>query len=267
MGRGTTGKRGSPTGGGRAFSDGNLSPPCIGPDGMDCKPSMGLSKEQQSEALWACHSFRPTKESSLKEARASFSRQISVNWFEEQHLPSEMAGAAESRENGRASIADEWFMEENARYSTLKPLTVCLWEGRVSFSSNFSGEGVVMGMKERSDIGSMVKESEGRLSFTPLRVYPAKERDGQMGAGISFLEEEGRDDRAEKEDDDEKSWRYSCLARFCQYLGMPTEGFEREILRLLNRIRERRDVSKRVTGKKRKGQRMSKFDRELKKLE
>ena len=83
MGRGTAGKRGSPAGGGRAFSDGNLSPPCIGPDGMDCKPSMGLSKEQQSEALWACHSFRPTKESSLKEAKASFSRKISVNWFEE----------------------------------------------------------------------------------------------------------------------------------------------------------------------------------------
>ena len=116
-----------------------------------------------------------------------------------------MAGAAESRENGRASIADEWFMKENARYSTLKPLTVCLWGGRVSLSANFSGEGAVMGMKERSDIGSMVKESEGRLSFTPLRVYPAKERDGQMGAGISFLGEEGRDGKAEKEDDDEES--------------------------------------------------------------
>ena len=62
-----------------------------------------------------------------------------------------------------------------------------------------------MGMEERSDIGSVVKESEGRLSFTPLRVYPAEERDGQMGAGISFLEEEGRDGKAEKEDDDEES--------------------------------------------------------------
>ncbi|KAL6349398.1 hypothetical protein AAG906_034055 [Vitis piasezkii] len=41
----------SSRGSGRAFSDGNLSPPCIGPDGMDCRPSMGLSEEQQSEAL------------------------------------------------------------------------------------------------------------------------------------------------------------------------------------------------------------------------
>ena len=96
---------------------------------------------------------------------------------------------------------------------------------------------------------------------------PAEERDDQMGEDIYFLLEEGRDDRAKKEDDDEESWRYSFLARFCQCLGMPAEGFEREILKLLNRIRERRDCSERVTGKKRKSQRLSKFDWELKKLE
>ena len=124
-----------------------------------------------------------------------------------------------------------------------------------------------MVMEERCEIDTVVKESEGRLNFTPLRVCSVEERDDQMGVGISFLVEEGRDDRAEKEDDDEDSWRYSCLARFCQYLGMPAEGFEREILQLLNRIRERRDVSERVTGRKRKGQRLSKFDWELKKLE
>ena len=48
---------------------------------------------------------------------------------------------------------------------------------------------------------------------------------------------------------------------------MPSEGFESEILKLLNRIRERRDRSERVSGKKRKRQRISRFDRELKKLE
>ena len=36
-----------------------------------------------------------------------------------------------------------------------------------------------------------------------------------MGVSISFLLEEERDDRAEKDDDYDKSWRYSCLARFC----------------------------------------------------
>ncbi|RVW99025.1 hypothetical protein CK203_019082 [Vitis vinifera] len=263
-------EKGQSSGGsGRAYSEGHSSPPRFGPNGVECRPSMGLSEEQPSEALWACHSFRPTKESRLKEAKASFGRPLSVNWFEEQLLPGEMVVAAERSENGRASCADEWLMEENAMYSTLKPSTVCLWGGWVSSSSIFSGGrgGVVMAMEERCEIDTVVKESEGRLNFTPLRVCSVEERDDQMGVGISFLVEEGRDDRAEKEDDDEDSWRYSCLARFCQYLGMPAEGFEREILQLLNRIRERRDVSERVTGRKRKGQRLSKFDWELKKLE
>ena len=48
---------------------------------------------------------------------------------------------------------------------------------------------------------------------------------------------------------------------------MPSEGFESEILKLLNRIRERRDCSERVIEKKRKGQRLSRFDHELKKFE
>ena len=88
-----------------------------------------------------------------------------------------------------------------------------------------------------------------------------------MGVGVSFMLEEGRGEGVEKEGEDEESWRYSCLARFCQCLGMPSEGFEREILQLLNKIRERRDCSERVTGKKRKGKGLSRFDRELKKLE
>ena len=48
---------------------------------------------------------------------------------------------------------------------------------------------------------------------------------------------------------------------------MPTEGFGSEILKVLNRMRERRDHSEMVSEKKRKGQRPSRFDRELKKLE
>ena len=64
-----------------------------------------------------------------------------------------------------------------------------------------------------------------------------------------------------------ESWRYSCLAKFCHCLEMPIEGFEGEILKLLNRMKERRERFERVSGKKRKGQRSSRFDRELKKLE
>ena len=48
---------------------------------------------------------------------------------------------------------------------------------------------------------------------------------------------------------------------------MPIEGCEREILKLLHKMRDRRDRSENLSGKKRKGQRTSSFDRELKKLE
>ena len=86
---------------------------------------MGFLEGQPIEALWACPSFRPTKERHLKEARVSFNQSPLVNWFEEQLLPSESFVAAKRSENGRASFADEWLMEENVRYSTLKPSTVC----------------------------------------------------------------------------------------------------------------------------------------------
>ena len=42
------------------------------------------------------------------------------------------------------------------------------------------------------------------------------------------------------------------MAKFCLCLGMPIEGFESEILKLLNRMRERRDRFERVSGKKRR---------------
>ena len=122
-------------------------------------------------------------------------------------------------------------------------------------------------IKESRGFDALLKESEGKLTLSPLRVCPVEGRVGYKVVGDSFLLEEGRDERVEKEGEDEEVWRYSCLARFYQCLGMPSEGCESEILKLLNRMRERRDRSERVNGKKRKGQRPLRFDRELKKLE
>ena len=122
-------------------------------------------------------------------------------------------------------------------------------------------------IKESRGFDALLKESEGKLTLSPLRVCPVEGRVGYKVVGDSFLLEEERDERVEKEGEDEEVWRYSCLARFYQCLGMPSEGCESEILKLLNRMRERRDRSERVNGKKRKGQRPLRFDRELKKLE
>ena len=48
---------------------------------------------------------------------------------------------------------------------------------------------------------------------------------------------------------------------------MPTESFEGEILMLHKRMNERREYFEKLIGKKRKGQKPSRSDRELKKLE
>ncbi|RVW51403.1 hypothetical protein CK203_097169 [Vitis vinifera] len=87
--------------------------------------------------------------------------------------------------------------------------------------------------------GGSFQETEGELTVSPLNVCLAEERLGEKVVGGSFPLKEGRDDRVEKEGEDVELWR----------------------------MRERRDRFERVSGKKRKGQRPSRFDRKLKKLE
>ena len=140
--------------------------------------------------------------------------------------------------------------------------------GWVSSSSPFSKvERALIEVEKSRGMDAFLKENEGELTVSPLRVCTAEERLDEKVVGESFLLKERRDERVEKVEEDEELWRYGCLAKFCQCLGMPTEGFESEILKLLNRMRERRDRSEKVSRKKRKGQRPSRFDRELKKLE
>ncbi|RVX05910.1 hypothetical protein CK203_023878 [Vitis vinifera] len=64
-----------------------------------------------------------------------------------------------------------------------------------------------------------------------------------------------------------KGWNSSCLAKFSRCLGMPTKGFEKEILYLLRRMEGRID-QKGQDGASRKMKSLpSKFVKELKKLE
>ena len=65
----------------------------------------------------------------------------------------------------------------------------------------------------------------------------------------------------------DEGWNSSCLAKFSRCLGMPTEGFEKEILYLLRRMEGRID-QKGQDGASRKTKSLpSKFVRALKKLE
>ncbi|RVW41542.1 LINE-1 reverse transcriptase-like [Vitis vinifera] len=95
----------------------------------------------------------------------------------------------------------------------------------------------------------------------------AEERMVERSTSGFFPQIDGRKEWGEEAEKNMESWSYSCLAKFCHCLGMPTEGCEREILKLLHKMRDRRDRSENLSGKKRKGQRTSRFDRELKKLE
>ena len=45
----------------------------------------------------------------------------------------------------------------------------------------------------------------------------------------------------EEEGGNLESWKFSCLAKFCHCLGMPTKDFEGEILKLLRGMIERKE--------------------------
>ena len=62
--------------------------------------------------------------------------------------------------------------------------------------------------------------------------------------------------------DQGSGWNDSSLAKFSKTLGFSTVGVEGEVLKLLLRLKSRRDQ-----GKKKGNAGMTRFDREVKKLE
>ncbi|RVW39190.1 hypothetical protein CK203_078185 [Vitis vinifera] len=65
----------------------------------------------------------------------------------------------------------------------------------------------------------------------------------------------------------EPCWQSSCLAKFSRCLGMPTEGFEGEILFLLKRMKEMKIQKGKLDGRKKRILESSRFEKELRKLE
>ena len=57
------------------------------------------------------------------------------------------------------------------------------------------------------------------------------------------------------------SWESSCLAKFSEFLGFPTKGFEKEILDLLRNL-----MAQQKSGKDKGNMSVSKSDRELRRL-
>ena len=70
-----------------------------------------------------------------------------------------------------------------------------------------------------------------------------------------------------EEGEKDEGWSSSCLVKFSRCLGMPTEGFEEEILYLLRRMKGRIEQKSQNGACRKTKSSASKSSRELKKLE
>ena len=119
----------------------------------------------------------------------------------------------------------------------------------------------------------------GGIDMDPLRMIMADGREAEVlgSPGMVFgtvgkkaEKVVGWDITEERNEGSEQCWQSSCLARFSRCLGMPTEGFEGEILLLLKRMKERKlqkGKKGNQDGRKKRKMESSKFEKELRKLE
>ena len=111
----------------------------------------------------------------------------------------------------------------------------------------------------------------GEENLEPLRVVAADGREWGIEFSGALIEEgEGfvvADSRTNGEQNEAsepwsyESWEKSCLAKFSDFLGFPTKGFEKEITNLLRNL-----VNAQKAGKGKECQSLSKSERELRKL-
>ncbi|KAL6345748.1 hypothetical protein AAG906_017492 [Vitis piasezkii] len=161
---------------------------------------VGLSKKEGSAMFVSCKpicecwsdlGLNPHKaflHEPLKEPRASFCQLRSKGWFAEEFLASRMISEMEKGH------------QEASRYSFFEPSSVCIWRGRDSSSSPFSGvEGALIKVEESRDADVFLKENERELSVSPLSVCLVEERLVEKVDGESYPLKEGRDERVEKE--------------------------------------------------------------------
>ena len=190
---------------------------------------------------------------------------------------------------GRLKLTDEALLDEASRYPLhLKLLILSLGLGVSSPSTPFLGPDVVVLGKEGVSNG-MCGAAEGARSRALLReerleVFLACERwnltpraasgsaSGSELAIVPFgvdLESPLAETMALQleEGEGEEGWSSSYLAKFSRCMGMPTEGFEEEILYLLRRMRGRIEQKSQDWEYRKTKSSASKSNRELKRLE
>ena len=177
-------------------------------------------------------------------------------------------------------ITGEALMEEASRYTGYHPCSL-FSSGKRDFSSSSTSpgqDGVIIIIDGGSERGCC-SEAVGGADLGPLRVILADGKEAEvfgLSRRANGVVEEVIEDVLkrviqevveERDEVGEPCWHSSCLAKFSRCLGMPTEGFEGEILFLLKRMKERKLQKGKLDGRKRKKLESSKFERELRKLE
>ncbi|RVX08890.1 hypothetical protein CK203_011084 [Vitis vinifera] len=189
---------------------------------------------------------------------------------------------------GRLKITDEALLDEASRYPLCHKLSlVSLGLGFSSSSPFFLGPGVsVMGIEGASNgsVGSteearsrvplhdeLIEDfsahkgqnkplwaSLGAASGSKLAIVPYRSGfESPLAERMALQLEEGERD---------EGWSSSCLVKFSRCLGMPTEGFEEEILYLLRRMKGRIEQKSQNGACRKTKSSASKSSRELKKL-
>ena len=130
---------------------------------------------------------------------------------------------------------------------------------------------------EKPKEGNDLKGGEGDLDVEPLRVI---KNDGDVVPSVKMLDrnplsksfesdifyEEGNA-LVEVGGDEEVSWLAREFTNFCVCLGMPTKGFEEDVLSLFRRMKERKEQNREKPGQNKQRSKGSLFNHEMKRLE
>lgn len=226
----------------------------------------------------------------LREPVSSRASKENVGSLEEMELELLVVGNVDVREPsfGLRKPTDDALLDEATRYPrNLKIPNFSLGSGASSSSPHISGpEGFVWGKVGISGVVGAVEESRSKVSpreewLVDLSVHedrnlsPCASRGEISGPELAIvpfggvLESPLAGTMALQVEvgDGEEEWSSSCLAKFSHCLGMPTVGFEEEILYLLRRMRGRIEKKNQDRENKRTKSSVSKSSRELKKLE
>ena len=247
----------------------------VGLSKKGCDPSLGCSKEGGLRGLGQGVAQMGQDDGFMKARAPAFQ-----SLCEELRLIEAIAGAALWTEGGGKTGADEALLEEVSRYSLPENCSLLSFgdRGLLSSSSSFCGEKNedVMAVRDLVALeGPYVVNEEGRAD--PLRIIEVDGREREISFDMeeNIKESKGGEMTVEvtgrvSEEDNRSvlgSWMNGDFINLCKCLDMPTEGFEGEILLLLRRMEERKNFKGGVARKKRKVQKVSKSERELKKLE